>query len=146
MGLRLKRNCKRKEVLPLAVCKVQGSYAETIPLQEEIRIQCTHKQEFMAVDHEWTGMSYCCLALHATFLERMDFRHVTIVGIFYCLDSRISNLCVFILSHLHTAMCYICHMDAKSLVLKPAPGTKCLNMFIGSLFISLNRGYNVILD
>lgn len=96
----------------------------------------------MTVDHEWTGRPYI-LTLHVTF---MDFRHATILRIFFCLDSRVSNFRVVILSHLHTAMCYICVMGAKSSVLKPPPGTKCLSIFIWSLFrSSLNRGCNVIL-
>lgn len=91
-------------------------------------------------------MPYCCLALHATFLERMGFRHVTIRGILYCLGSRVSNFCFVSLSHLHTAVCYIRRMDAKSSVLKTAPGTDCLSIFIGSIFTSsLNRGCNVTL-
>lgn len=103
----------------------------------------TIKQEFMTVDHEWTGMPYSCLALHAAFLERMDFKHVTVLGFFYCLGSRVSNFCFH--SKSHTAVYCLCHVDAKSLVLKLTPGTKCLNIFLGSLFRSLNRGYNVIL-
>lgn len=64
--------------------------------------------------------------------------------IFYGLGSRVSH-CVVVLSHLHTAMCYICHVVAKPSVLKDTPGTSCLNIFIWSLFrSSLNRGCNVV--
>lgn len=66
--------------------------------------------------------------------------------IFYCLGSRVSHCCVVILSHLHTVMCYICHVVAKSSVLKAVPGTNCLNISIASLFrSSLNRRCNGIL-
>lgn len=79
-------------------------------------------------------------------LERMDFRHVTVLGVFDCLGSRVSNFYVVILNHLHIDMCYIYHMDAKASVLKPTSGTKYLNISVGSLFrSSLNRECNMIL-
>lgn len=77
--------------------------------------------------------------------EQDGFQTCHYPRIFYCLGSRVS-CCVVILSHLHTAMCYICHVVAKPLVLKATPGTNCLNISIGSLYrSSLNRRCNGIL-
>lgn len=142
MGLRLKTNFKHKTILPFSVYQPQGSYAETIPLmsmRKGINLDPANSQ---ARIHD-CGSQMDRNALRQSGMTcnisgRIDFRHVTVFRIFYCLGSKFSTFSVVIVipSHLHIALCYICHIDIKSSVLKFIPGAKCLNIFIVSLFRS----------